>query len=153
MYLTTKSFGLRGSKETFVSQITDYALKKTIICHFHLTITGIAYFHWRRSFECSLLIEITFTSTRESSLSPPSPPHWQGNLLCTATEVNTYLDHNIFISFLMFFFLICLLYSLIQCLTQEDNQIFVGWQFNEWEVLGKKKGKFNQSNFFVADMP
>lgn len=73
----------------------DYALKKTTVCQYHVTITGLTYFHWRKSFERTVIIEIPFTSTSESSLSPPCPSHWQGNLH-TDVEVNTYLDHNIY---------------------------------------------------------
>lgn len=91
-------------------------------------------FHWGKSFECSLIIEITFT------LSPPFLPHWQGKLPHTAIKINIYLDHNIFISICIFLFLFVsqIKTRLIQCLTHQiPKYLLNSYQMNEkyWEKI------------------
>lgn len=100
MYLTTKSFLFQSLKRLLY---LNYVLEKTAICYYYLIITGIAYFHWRKSLQCSL------SSVKPHSPPPVRLPHWQGNLLHAAIEANAYLDYNIY-SFIHVFLFICLSY-------------------------------------------
>lgn len=121
----------------------DYALKKTYICHYYLVSTGITYFHWGKSFQCSLIIETTFTSSSESSALTDKGTFYTLSQKPTHTWIINFL-------FILFFFFICL-----PCQINTVPNILILKQLNSYQVNEKywKKYKFNHRNLLVSEMP